>query len=104
MTSARPATSQQRADALTRCPAAIGRRACQRYSAAMGRIVTRVSVASTVEPLKGLTCDALVDTGSTGLVLPRAWKDRLGALISLRTVEMETADQRAVQGEICGPV
>jgi predicted aspartyl protease len=70
----------------------------------MGRIVTRVSVANTVEPVKSLVCDALVDTGATGLVLPRAWKDRLGALISLRTVEMETADQRPVQGEICGPV
>ena len=70
----------------------------------MGRIVTSLTVANAVEPGREIRCDALVDTGTTGLVLPMAWKERLGSLISIRTVEMETADQRVVHGEVCGPV
>ena len=69
----------------------------------MGRIVTSLTVANAVEPGREIRCDALVDTGTTGLVLPMAWKDRLGSLTSIRTVEMET-DQRVVHGEVCGPV
>jgi hypothetical protein len=38
------------------------------------------------------------------LVLPKAWKRRLGALSVTQVVEMETADQRVVKGEACGPV
>lgn len=70
----------------------------------MGRIVTPLTVANASDPGKGIRCDALVDTGTTGLILPFAWKDRLGSLTAIRTVEMETADQRVVRGEVCGPV
>ena len=45
-----------------------------------------------------------IDTGAWGLQLPRAWKERLGTLQVLRTVELVTADQRVVTGEVCGPV
>jgi len=57
-----------------------------------------------MDPGRAILCDALVDTGTTGLILPLAWKDRLGSLTAIRTVEMETADQRVVPGEVCGPV
>ena len=70
----------------------------------MGRIVTAVTVTNAVDLTKQIQCDALVDTGTTGLILPKAWKDRLGALTSLRVVDMETADQRSVPAGICGPV
>jgi predicted aspartyl protease len=70
----------------------------------MGRIVTPVVIANALHPAKEIHCDALVDTGAAGLVLPKAWKRRLGALPIARTVEMETADQRTVEGEVCGPV
>lgn len=70
----------------------------------MGRIITRVSVSNPADPSKRVRCAALVDTGSAGLVLPRAWKSRFGSLPLAATVQMETADQRVVEGEICGPV
>jgi len=37
-------------------------------------------------------------------MLPRAWKERLGVFRTTRTVDMVTADQRVVSGEVCGPV
>jgi len=48
--------------------------------------------------------DALVDTGSGLLVLPSAWKERLGRLSVSQAVEMETADQPPVVAHVCGPV
>jgi predicted aspartyl protease len=52
----------------------------------------------------GLRCDALVDTGASLMVLPSAWKDRLGVLKSGIEVEVETATQEVVRAEVCGPV
>jgi predicted aspartyl protease len=70
----------------------------------MGRIVTSVRITNVQDPSKTLRCDALVDTGASYLVLPAAWKDRLGELNSIETVEFETATQTIVTGDICGPV
>jgi hypothetical protein len=38
------------------------------------------------------------------MVLPSAWKDRLGVLESGAEIEVETATQEIVQAEVCGPV
>ena len=70
----------------------------------MGRIVTPVVIANALNPSKEIRCEVLVDTGAAGLVLPKAWKRRLGTLPVARIVSMETADQRLVRGEVCGPV
>lgn len=70
----------------------------------MGRIVAQVLVSNAIEPAREIRCDALVDTGTSGLVLPSVWRQRLGAFAGTRTVEMETADQRVVRGDVCGPV
>ena len=70
----------------------------------MGRIVASVKIENAADPAKGLRCDALVDTGASHLVLPAAWKERLGGLQMIRTVDVETAMQATVQGEIYGPV
>jgi predicted aspartyl protease len=70
----------------------------------MGRIITPITISNAFDPTKEIRCDILVDTGASGLILPSAWKDRLGALPVVRTVEMETADQRVVSGDVCGPV
>lgn len=70
----------------------------------MGRIIAPVVVTNALHPARKLRFDALVDTGTAGLVLPKAWKRRLGALSVTQVVEMETADQRVVKGEVCGPV
>jgi len=38
------------------------------------------------------------------MVLPFAWRDRLGALETMTEVEMETATQETIKGEVCGPI
>jgi predicted aspartyl protease len=70
----------------------------------MGRIVASVKIENVSDVSKSLRCDALVDTGASFMVLPSAWKDRLGDLESIRKIELETAIQEKVTGEVCGPV
>ena len=70
----------------------------------MGRIVTTVRIANLQEADKRITCDALVDTGASYMVLPSAWRERLGELEEIATVALETATQETVEGRICGPV
>jgi predicted aspartyl protease len=70
----------------------------------MGRIVSSVKIGNLADPSKSIRFDALVDTGSSFLVLPNAWRDRLGDLEVLDTINLETATQETVQGEVCGPV
>ena len=70
----------------------------------MGRLIASVTVENLLDPSKNLRCDALVDTGALHMVLPRAWRERLGDLQTFRTVDVETATQAIVSGEVCGPV
>ena len=70
----------------------------------MGRIVASVTIDNLSDPSRSLRCDALVDTGASHLVLPSAWKERLGDLQAIRTIELETAMQTTVQGDVYGPV
>jgi predicted aspartyl protease len=70
----------------------------------MGRIVTSVTIANAIDSSMSLRCDALVDTGTSHLTLPSAWKERLGALEQIRTVEVMTATQEVIEGAICGPI
>ena len=70
----------------------------------MGRIVSSVTITNIADPSKNLRCDALVDTGASFMVLPNAWKDRLGELEAIETISLETATQETVEGEIRGPV
>ena len=70
----------------------------------MGRIVANVSVKNLFEQDQIINCDALVDTGAAYMVLPQAWKNRLGKLNLIRQIDCETATQEVVKGEVCGPV
>lgn len=70
----------------------------------MGRIVASVKIENTSDASKTLRCDALVDTGASFMVLPAAWRDRLGDLEAIREIEVETATQETVPAEVCGPV
>jgi hypothetical protein len=70
----------------------------------MGRIVASVKIENVSDASQSLRCDALVDTGASPMVLPSAWKDRLGDLVSIREIELETAIQETITGEVCGPV
>jgi predicted aspartyl protease len=73
-------------------------------SKTMGRIVASVRIDNASDLSKGLRCDALVDTGASFMVLPMAWRDRLGSLETMTEVEMETATQETIKGIVCGPV
>ena len=70
----------------------------------MGRIVASVTIENASDFSKSLTCDALVDTGVSLMVLPRACRDRLGELEAGEEIEVETATQEIVTAEVCGPV
>jgi predicted aspartyl protease len=70
----------------------------------VGRIIASVTITNTADESKSLRCDALVDTGSSLMVLPNAWRDRLGDLHTGGSIELETATQEMVTGEVCGPV
>jgi predicted aspartyl protease len=70
----------------------------------VGRISVKARIRNLLKPDYILTCDALVDTGSAYMVLPRAWKDRLGNLPTVRHIDCETTTQQSVRGEVCGPV
>jgi predicted aspartyl protease len=70
----------------------------------MGRIIASVRIENVADRSKAIRCDALVDTGAAYMVLPTAWKDQLGDLPFSASIELETATQQTVQGEVCGPV
>jgi predicted aspartyl protease len=70
----------------------------------MGRIIASVRIDNASDVTKGLRCDALVDTGASLMVLPSAWKDRLGQLNPGTEIEVETATQEIIRAEVCGPV
>jgi predicted aspartyl protease len=70
----------------------------------MGKVIVQVTVTSDRDPTCRKRFSALVDTGATGLVLPLAWKEELGDLEAVATVDLETADQRVVAAEVYGPV
>jgi predicted aspartyl protease len=70
----------------------------------MGRIVASVKIENLRDPEARVRCDALVDTGTSCMVLPNAWRDRLGELEEIAGIELETATQQVVEGTICGPV
>lgn len=64
-----------------------------------------VTITSLLEPDRKIRCDALVDTGASHMVLPSAWRERLGDLRQFRTAEVRTATQESgVKGAVCGPV
>ena len=70
----------------------------------MGRITVETTIENSADSTLRIRCEALVDTGAAFLTLPAAWRDRLGPLVRLDTVAVETASQAVVTGEICGPV
>jgi hypothetical protein len=70
----------------------------------MGRIVVQIAIDNPADTEASLRCDALVDTGAAYMVLPSAWKEKLGKLEKLADVPLELGDQTRRTGEICGPV
>ena len=70
----------------------------------LGRINVETTIENGTDATFSIRCDALVDTGAAYLTLPNAWRDRLGGLTRLDTVDVQVANQAVISGEICGPV
>lgn len=70
----------------------------------MGRIIASVFIENFSTPEESMRCDALVDTGASHMTLPSAWRERLGELEELGTLDLESATQETVKGTVCGPV
>jgi hypothetical protein len=70
----------------------------------MGRIVAPVEIRNVNNPDYRIVCDALVDTEVSYMVLPTAWKGKLGDIEIIDEIEVELANQTAQKGDICGPV
>lgn len=70
----------------------------------VGRIVASVTIENAADVSEVLRCEALVDTGASLMVLPSAWKERLGHLEASSQVDVETATQETITAEVCGPV
>ncbi len=56
------------------------------------------------DPDKSIQCGMLVDTGAGALILPAAWKERLGEFRRSETVELQLANGEILRGEACWPV
>ena len=70
----------------------------------MGRIVSNVRITNLFDQKAVISCDALVDTGTAYMVLPKAWKERIGKINTVREIDCETATQEIIKAEVCGPV
>ena len=70
----------------------------------MGRIVVQTKVTNLFEEDKSIRCAMLVDTGAGALILPMAWKERLGKFKRSESVELQSANQEVLRGEACWPV
>ena len=70
----------------------------------MGRIIAQTKVTNLFDETKFVQCGMLVDTGAAALILPAAWKRRLGEFPRSETVELLLANGEAVRGEACAPV
>ena len=70
----------------------------------MGRIVAQTTVTNLFDQSKSIQCGMLVDTGGGALILPAAWKARLGEFLRSEPVELQLANQEVVRGEACWPV
>jgi len=70
----------------------------------MVRIVAPVVITNTIKPECRITCDALVSAGASYMVLPSAWKNKLGGIETVEQIEVELANQTVLCGEICGPI
>jgi len=46
----------------------------------VGRIVSNVRITNLLQREAVISCDALVDTGAAYMVLPEAWKERIGKI------------------------
>ena len=70
----------------------------------MGRIIAQTKITNLFDEDKFIQCGMFVDTGAGALILPSAWKERLGEFRRSEAVELLLANREVVRGEACWPV
>ena len=70
----------------------------------MGRIVVETRITNLFDEESSIRCGMLVDTGAGALILPAAWKERLGTFKRSEPVSLQLANQDVLEGEACWPV
>ena len=70
----------------------------------MGRIIAQTKVTNLSDESKSVHCGMLVDTGAAALILPAAWRSRLGSFPVEENVELVLANGEVVRGAACAPV
>ncbi|MBF0102804.1 MAG: hypothetical protein HQK77_18025 [Desulfobacterales bacterium] len=70
----------------------------------MGRIIVQVKITNLFDEDKSIICAMFVDTGAGALILPKAWKHRLGKFKRSEPVELLLANHDVINGEACWPV
>lgn len=70
----------------------------------MGRIIAQTRITNLADESRSIECGLFVDTGAGALILPRAWKERLGDFLRSEPVELQLANGEVVRGESCWPV
>ena len=70
----------------------------------MGRIIAQTKVTNLTDESKSVECGMFVDTGAAALILPAAWRDKLGSFPREEQVGLVLANGEVVQGSACAPV
>lgn len=70
----------------------------------MGRIIAQTRVTNLFDEDKSIHCGMLVDTGAGALIMPSAWKERLGECRYSEPIELQMANGKVLRGETCWPV
>lgn len=70
----------------------------------VGQVFVPIKLANLADGGKGVSCTALVDTGSTLLTLPREWLGKFGDLEVTDTTSVFVADNRRVEGLVTVPI
>ena len=74
------------------------------YHGDMGCIVANVVVRNAIQPEFDVAFQGVVDTGASHLVLPQAWRARLGPLRTTRRVVVALANKDVIEGDVAGPI
>ena len=70
----------------------------------MGRIIAQTKVTNLTDESKSVECGMFVDTGAAALILPAAWRAKLGSFPREEQVGLVLANGEVVQGSACAPV
>jgi len=65
----------------------------------MGQIIVSVKITNLFDEDRTIQCNMLVDTEAGALILPKAWKARLGGFEYAESVELLMANGDVIRGD-----